>query len=141
MEGSPPHLAGQHDARISAPARRVASPDLASGFLLQERKEGDIPDDDDPQSLRLVVQGQDDPLHGQVSLTILYNDDSPSISSFPRGPLSKIARSGHTGRPVCLKYQLHIAAEKLYLWLDVGSVTRSGDLLDFGHLFKSFGNN
>jgi len=67
VEGPSTNSAGQHDQGVSTAASRVAPPHLETRLLLQERKEGHLPDDDHTQSLRLALQGQDHPLHGQVS--------------------------------------------------------------------------
>lgn len=47
---------------------RLAEEHVAAGFLFQECKVGDLPNDDDTESLPMVVQGQNYPLHGEVSL-------------------------------------------------------------------------
>jgi len=43
VERSPVNSAGQHDPGVPVTSGRVAPPHLASGFILQERKEGHLP--------------------------------------------------------------------------------------------------
>lgn len=47
---------------------RLAEEYVAAGFILQERQVGDFSNNDNTESLSVVVQGQDYPLYGEVSL-------------------------------------------------------------------------
>ena len=49
----------------------MASHDLAPRFFFQECQTSDVSNDDDSKSLRLALQGQDNTLHGQVSLALM----------------------------------------------------------------------
>jgi hypothetical protein len=68
VEGSPTATSGEHDLRVPAARGRLAQEHVAARLVLQERQGGHLPDHDHPQPLRLALQGQDYPLHGQVRI-------------------------------------------------------------------------
>ena len=57
---------------ISVTSSGVASHDLETRFFFQECQTSDVSNDDDSKSLRLALQGQDNTLHGQVSLALMW---------------------------------------------------------------------
>lgn len=68
VEGPPTAAAREHDLRVPAARGRLAQEHVAARLVLQERQGGHLPDHDHSQPLRLALQGQDYPLHGQVRI-------------------------------------------------------------------------
>jgi hypothetical protein len=60
---------------------RLAEAHVATRLLLQERQVGDLPDHDHPQPLRVVVQGQDDPVHGEADAEAVLRDELSHLPS------------------------------------------------------------
>ena len=58
---------GEHDKRVPASTTGVSQQDLETRLVLQKRQKGHLPDHDHPEPLPLVIQGQNNFIHGQVS--------------------------------------------------------------------------
>ena len=67
MEGPQVNFARKYDPRVPSATRRVASPDLATRFVLQKCQKSHVPNYDDTQSLRVALQRQNYSIHGEVS--------------------------------------------------------------------------
>ena len=62
---------GEHDKRIPASTAGVSQQDLETRLVLQKRQKGHLPDHDDTEPLPLVIQRQNNFIHGQVSANFL----------------------------------------------------------------------
>ena len=58
---------GEHDKRVPASTAGVSQQDLETRLVLQKRQKGHLPDHDHTEPLPLVIQGQNNFIHGQVS--------------------------------------------------------------------------
>ena len=63
---------GEHDKRVPASTAGVSQQDLETRLVLQKRQKGHLPDHDHPEPLPLVIQGQNNFIHGQVSVNFFY---------------------------------------------------------------------
>lgn len=75
MERSSAEAAGEHDVGVPPAGGRMAEVHVAAWLVLQERQVGDVPNDDNPQSLHVVVQGQDDSVHGEAHVEAFVRDE------------------------------------------------------------------